>query len=245
MHDSYFLPLIKTFKNLVHFFGVEVVRHNFYHSGDKLLESVLRYYGVNTILDVGANIGQYAKEAIRHGYKGEIHSFEPIPEVFEQLASKARGHSKWKVYPLGVGSKEEDILMNISENLVSSSVLKVGEASLSAESSTRIVRQQKIKVTTLDLFIHDRDLKGEILLKLDIQGYEMEALRGALKSLPSIKLIQAELSFTQLYEGGPLFDEVIGFLKEHAYEVFAIVPGFRDDRSGRMLQADGIFVKKG
>jgi hypothetical protein len=72
----------------------------------------------------------------------------------------------------------------------------------------------------------------------------MEALRGAIKSLPQIKLIQTELSFTDLYESGPLFDEVIAFLREQGYGVFAIIPGFRDETSGRILQADGIFVKE-
>jgi len=242
-HDSFFRPLIKTFKNMVHVLGVDVVKYNFYHSGDKLLERVIRHFNVSTILDVGANIGQYAEEVIRHGYKGEIYSFEPISEVFQRLRKKSAKHAHWKAYQLGIGGKEEEVIMNISENLFSSSFLKVGHASLAADASTRIVREEKIRITTVDSFFKEKAFKPEVLLKLDIQGYELEALKGAIRSLPSIKLIQAELSFTEVYEGGPLFDEVIGFLKGHGYEVFAIVPGFRDDSSGRMLQADGIFVK--
>jgi len=225
-------------------FGVDVVRYNFYHSEDKLLESVIKHFQVKTILDVGANVGQYSEEVIRHGFKGEIHSFEPISEVFQRLLKKTQRHLNWTAYNLGAGNKEEEIAMNISENFVSSSILKVGKASLSAEPTTRITHQEKIKITTLDSFFQSKDLKGEILLKLDIQGYEMEALRGAIKSLPQIKLIQTELSFTDLYEGGPLFDEVIAFLREQGYGVFAIIPGFRDESSGRMLQADGFFVKE-
>ncbi|HTF27963.1 MAG TPA: FkbM family methyltransferase, partial [Flavitalea sp.] len=151
--------------------------------------------------------------------------------------------TNWNVYNLGMGSKEEEVMMNISENFVSSSILKVGEASLSAEAKTKTTHQEKIKITKLDTFLESRVVPKEILLKLDVQGYEMEALKGSIGYLSQIKVIQVELSFTEIYEGAPLYDEIISFLKSHGYEIFSIIPGFRDERSGRMLQADGLFVK--
>ena len=205
----------------------------------------IEQHHVSTILDVGANIGQYSIDVFKHGFKGQIYSFEPIPSVYMELSNTAKKYSMWEVFNLGVGRKEEEIMINVSENFVSSSILKVEEASLSAEPTTRITHQEKVKLTTIDSFVDSHpQLKGEILLKLDVQGYELEALGGALKSLKKIKLIQAELSFTKLYENGPLYDEVAGFLKGQGYEVFTIMPGFRDEETGRMLQADGLFIRK-
>jgi FkbM family methyltransferase len=240
----YLQPIIKSFKSFVHAIGFDIVFYDIYHSQDKLLQTIIREYKIKTVLDVGANIGQYGKELMQHGYKGEIHSFEPITSAYKQLCKNAKQFSAWKVHNIGLGSKEEEVMINVSENIVSSSILKVGHASLSAEAKSKPTHQEKVKLTDLDTFLATMLVQKEILLKLDVQGFEMEALRGAMKSLRHVKIIQIELSFTELYEGGPLHDEVTEFLKEQGYEIFSIIPGFRDERSGRMLQADGIFIRK-
>lgn len=240
-----FRPLIKSVKSVLRFFGADLVGFNFYHSNEKLLQHLINHFRIETILDVGANAGQYAEELVQHGYKGKIYSFEPIPSVFLSLAKTCKKYQNIEVLNFGMGSKEAELTINVSENLASSSILRVNEASLAAEPKTRTTHQEKVLIKTIDSFFNSKSLEEEVLLKLDVQGYELEALRGAILSLPRIKLIQSELSFTKLYYGGPLYDEVVSFLAEQGFEVFTIIPGFRDERSGRMLQADGIFVRKG
>ncbi|HTF31450.1 MAG TPA: hypothetical protein VK625_21480, partial [Flavitalea sp.] len=83
--NSYLQPIIKSVKNIVHSMGFDVVLYDIYHSQDKLLARVIREFGVATVFDIGANIGQYGKELIQHGFTGEIHSFEPIPSVYQNL----------------------------------------------------------------------------------------------------------------------------------------------------------------
>jgi hypothetical protein len=101
----------------------------------------------------------------------------------------------------------------------------VNEESVKAEPTTKFVRNETIRIDTIDSFFGDRSLNSEILLKLDVQGYEMEALRGASGLLSSFKLLQVELSFVRLYEGGPLFNEIVAFLAERGFEIFTIIPG--------------------
>jgi hypothetical protein len=79
---------------------------------------------------------------------------------------------------------------------------------------------------------------------LDIQGYELEALKGARNSLQFIKLIQVELSLVALYEGSPLYKEVIAHIENNGFELYSIIPGFMDAKTGRLLQFDGIFLRK-
>lgn len=235
---------IQGIKKVTRRFGVDIVKHNFYHSDAVLLKHLIRHFNIRTIIDGGANTGQYASDLFAGGFQGEIHSFEPIPGVFASLAQHAKKHPKWSAYGKGLGSKTEQLMIHVSENLVSSSIYKVKEASLQAEPTTRITHEEKIELTTVDEFLSTHAVSEEILLKLDVQGYEIEALKGATASLSRIRLIQAELSLAPLYDNAPLFDEVIAFLKARNFELFTLMPGFRDDETGQMLQADGIFLRK-
>lgn len=245
MHSLYNV-IKKNFKKAIHYLGWEIIRYNVDNSEEVLLQTILEYFNIRTTIDVGANEGQYALGILQQGYKHKIYSFEPIREVYEKLKANSVGYKQWKTFNLGMGGKPGELTMNISENFVSSSILKVEDIALKAQPQTRIVKQQVVKLIIIDDFFlaEEHDFEGEILLKLDVQGYELEALQGAIKSLPRIRLIQAELSFVPVYKGSPLFKDVVSFLEENNFEIYTIIPGFRDAKTGRMLQADGIFVRK-
>ncbi|MEK6780169.1 MAG: FkbM family methyltransferase [Bacteroidota bacterium] len=234
----------KSFKLFAHFFGVELSGYNIYSSEDLLLQTILKHFKITTVIDVGANEGQYALGLISNGFKGKIFSFEPIAIIFHKLSKAAERHNGWSTFNLGIGEKEDEISINVSENFVSSSILEINQTSIAAESKSRFTHQERIRMTSLDSFFANVNIIHEdTLLKLDIQGFELNALRGAKKSLPWIKVIQIELSFVQLYKGSPLFQEVTDFLKKEGFEIFTIIPGFRNAQTGQMLQADGIFVR--
>ena len=234
----------ESIKKVFHWLKLDIKRYNEHNSEELLLQKILRNFGIKTVLDVGANQGQYAQGLIDHGYNGKIYSFEPITSVFEVLNKNSAGNPLWAVFNLGLGAKDEELMINISENLVSSSILKVSKTSTDSEPKTRITHGEKVRLSTLDaLFAKQPAWDSEILLKLDVQGYELEALRGAVKSLSQIKVVQAEMSFVQLYEGAPLYGEVVDFLKGNGFDIFTIIPGFRNGKTGQLLQADGIFVR--
>jgi hypothetical protein len=100
---------------------------------------------------------------------------------------------------------------------------------------------------TIDVRTLDEEFAGvsrgarHVYLKLDVQGYEGAVLDGARRALPSIDTIQLELSLVPLYEGGPLMDEMWARLRGMGYQMVSIEPGFADDRTGLLLQVDGIF----
>lgn len=84
-----------------------------------------------------------------------------------------------------------------------------------------------------------------IYLKIDVQGFELEVLKGATAILSKVKVVQLEMSFVPMYKNGPLFGEILSFLDMIGFELYTIIPEFRNEISGRLLQADGIFVRKG
>jgi FkbM family methyltransferase len=225
--------------------GLEVKRYNFLSAEEPLLKKIISDYHIQTVIDVGANEGQYALQLLNSGYRGNLFSFEPISAPFNVLKARSKGKAKWEAVHAAIGKEDGTLTINVTENIVSSSLYPVGENSISVEPTTRTVRQEDVKVTTIDTFFSgELRLKGEVLLKLDVQGFELEALKGALKNLKNIKIIQIELSFVPLYEGAPLFVEVVSFLEKEGFEIFTILPGFRDRSNGKLLQADGIFIRK-
>ncbi len=83
-----------------------------------------------------------------------------------------------------------------------------------------------------------------ILLKIDTQGYEEQVLKGADEIISKIKGIHLELSIVPLYEGQILFEEMLNQLKEMGFALYHLSPGFKDYRTGRLLQFDGTFFRE-
>jgi FkbM family methyltransferase len=233
-------------KEIICRFGFQIQKHNIQNSQDLLLNRCIIFFQIDLIIDAGANIGQYATGLRKHGYTKHLFSFEPLINAFDQLKTKSAKDNKWEVFNLGVGSSSGQLNINVSENLVSSSFLPVTEASTEAAPKSRFSSTQTVNVVRLDEFLIDRVSGFEnIFLKIDVQGFELEVLKGAEALLSKVKVIQLEMSFVPMYKDGPLFADVLSTLDKLGFEIYTIIPEFRNETSGRMLQADGIFIRKG
>ncbi len=231
-------------KSLVNIFGFDIHRYTFHHVDLLLIRKCMDITGVDLILDIGANQGQFAIALFSSGYKGKISSYEPLKDTFQALKKNARKYSKWSVYNFGVGSKEGTAELYVSSNTFSSSLLEVTDESISAAPESRISRKEVIQLTTLKKIIAENPLSGnKVYLKLDVQGFELEVLKGAEEIPGSIAVIQAELSTLPLYKGAPDYLEVIEFLRKAGFELYSLIPEFRNPSNGRLLQFDGIFIR--
>jgi FkbM family methyltransferase len=226
--------------------GVELKRYNLHTSERALISHIIKHHGIDLIVDVGANVGDYVNDLYEDGYSGHACSFEPVKEVFAKLTNKSKHHSTWKALNIGVGSAHEQKEIHVSGNLASSSLLQVTDKSVKAEPTTRFVRHEKIEIKPLDLVSKEEQFNifKKIFVKIDVQGYEMEVLKGAQQFLPSAYFIQMELSLVQLYEGAPDYLDVIRIMNEKGFDVFTLIPGFRNPETGQMLQADGVFINR-
>jgi len=227
--------------------GLEVRRTRNANIEPTVLKSVLNATGATIILDVGANLGQFGDLAFRGGFKGTLVSFEAIPSVHSRLVRHAKRQAEsWVVAPCAaLGSKRGQIEINIAGNSVSSSLLPMTHAHQEAAPTSKYLDRQLIDMVTLDeLAPTVIPATGPILLKVDTQGYEMEVLKGAASTLRRTVALQLEMSLTPLYEGAPTLVEMVSFMQDQGYDLFSITPGFRDRRSGRLLQVDGFFVRE-
>jgi FkbM family methyltransferase len=200
------------------------------------------------VLDVGANSGQWGDLLFETGFNGQLISFEAIASVHAGLVAHAKRHgASWRVAPCAaLGSERGQVEFNISANSLSSSVLSMRREHVEAAPQSAYVDKQTVPVERLDELASGLvPPDGSLMIKIDTQGYEMHVLKGAGGLLPRVVAMQLELSLVALYEGAPSFSEMIQYMQSIGFDIFNIVPVFKDNRTGRVLQVDGYFIRGG
>jgi FkbM family methyltransferase len=192
------------------------------------------------VVDVGASRGQYATELREHGYRGDIVSFEPVADAFEQLAAMASRDGAWTCHRLALGSAEGEACINVASNLASSSLLEMGAGHRSAAPWVSVVGVEKVRVARLDDVLDD---DRPCLLKLDVQGYEDRVLDGGIATLERAVLLQSELSIAELYDDQAPFRALVDRFDELGLELVDLDPSFCDPTDGRVLQVDALFAR--
>ncbi|MFH0938675.1 MAG: FkbM family methyltransferase [Planctomycetota bacterium] len=175
--------------------------------------------GVETpiIVDGGANKGEITDLFLRQFKNPIIHAFEPIPALAEQLRACYRKVPNVVVHEVALGEEERQVDFHVTQNLVSSSVLKPSATNLLIHRQN-VATMETISVRQTRL---DREITGAVdILKLDLQGFELPALRGCGALLPKIKTILLEVEFLPMYEGQALFGDIDAFLRTNGFQLF-------------------------
>jgi len=223
-------------------YNIIEVNHTGAYVGNRI--KLLKYYGINLVLDVGANIGQYSIYLRKHGYKGKIISFEPLSSAFKQLEQQSKNDALWNAINIALGNKNINSKINISINSKSSSILEIRPKHLEVLPDSAYLGTEEISIRTLDSIFNNYYNQEKVFLKIDTQGFEKNVLDGATKSIENITGIQIEMSIVPLYKDELLFDEMIKYVSGLGFMLMSIEPGFTDQRTGQLLQFDGIFFRK-
>jgi FkbM family methyltransferase len=206
--------------------------------------TALGWLGIDTVLDIGANIGQYGSALRAGGFTGRIISCEPLPDAFAHLARRSGSDERWTALNTAAGDAPGTLEINVSANSYSSSLLPMTNAHTDAAPGSEFVRTETVPVTTVADIVREQAIDpARTLLKIDTQGYEAPVLDGAGPLVGRLAAISLELSFVPLYAGQQLFDDLVDRLRAADYVLYAIEGGFGDRRTGRMLQCDGLFVR--
>ncbi len=201
-----------------------------------------RRLGISLVLDVGANHGQYTRLLRQSGYGGRIISYEPIPEVFDELVHTFRDDKQWQGENCALSRVAGRSAFHVSKNTVSSSLLNVTGLTTEVEPGTTLERNINVEIRTLDDELAKNPSEERIHLKLDVQGGELDALVGGKNALSRINSVECELSFASLYSGQPLYFEVGEFLHRMNFRAVWFDRGFQS-RDGQLLQIDAFFVR--
>ncbi len=226
------------------FFGYQVSRYNPNVVPQIARQRWFEKHGVSVVFDVGANSGQYALELRKHGFRGDIVSFEPLSSAFSKLKENAAGDSKWRTINKALGASVGTTEINIAANSWSSSLLEMLPKHLESAPESKYITKETIAVSTLDAECEEHGISCEsAFLKIDAQGYTFPVLDGAEQGLKKLRGIQVEMSLVSLYQSEPLIEEVIARLREADFTPMLIKPEFGDKQSGQQLQLDGIFFR--
>ena len=206
----------------------------------------LRRQGITpkTVIDVGANAGQFAVAAANIFTGVAIHSFEPDPATAKRLRDSVDGLPNVTVYPIGLDAAEGTAELHVNAHSHSSSMLTLGPVHMTAFPAAREIGTVEVTVSTLDAVFRSQPLEPPVLLKLDVQGYESRVLEGGRETLKRIDYVIAEASFKPMYEGEVLFLDMVALMKDRGFDFLRPVGWLSDPKTGEILQVDMLFARR-
>jgi FkbM family methyltransferase len=203
---------------------------------------VLRSLTADGILDVGANRGQFTL-ACRLAKPGvPVVAFEPIPAEAAVFRLVHGSCSDIQLIETALGPEAGNAALHMSHRADSSSLLPIGEGQRKIFEGTDEVGTINVPVNRLDAFQDRWAGRSRLLLKLDVQGFELKVLEGAVETLTNCAYVYAECSEKELYVGQALFPEVSAFLSRHGFELSS-----RHNEmvvAGESIQADYLFERR-
>jgi FkbM family methyltransferase len=207
-------------------------------------ESALLKIDFATILDVGANTGQFSSAVLSSHPDAMVHAFEPVPECFTILQNRFSGNGKFLAHNVAISDSNTIADFEVNESSASSSLLPLDETHKQMYPNARRTKKIQVNLMTLDSWAEEHQLKKPILLKLDVQGNELRVLRGASKILPHVDYVLSEIIFEPLYKGQASFREIHDALSSFGLEFMDFFAEKRTSDTLRCLFGDALFARK-
>ena len=194
---------------------------------------------IRTVIDVGSHRGQFAVLALARFPLARVYCFEPLQEPREVLFAAVKDdRERVEVFPFAAAAQSSFAQMHVSKAEDSSSLLPIGQTYVTAFPGTEAQGTTSVRTVRVDEVIDS--VEKPCLMKIDVQGYELEVLKGAEELLPAVKYLLVECSFTELYLGQALAGDVVAHLHERRCDLIGVY-GVKRDRVGYCLHADFLF----
>ena len=205
----------------------------------------MKEHDIKTVIDIGANTGQFASWIDKVLPQVALYSFEPLSDCYEQLIQNMKDMPNFKAFNCALGEQDSQHQMYKSGYSPSSSLLPMAETHKKVFPHTKNSTVEEIVVRKLDTVFNEIELEDNILIKIDTQGYEDKVIAGGKEVILRAKVVILETSFEELYEGQSLFGEIYDAMIKLGFEYKGGLDYARKNPAdGRVLQEDSIFIKK-
>lgn len=192
------------------------------------LRRFLAHFRVDCVFDVGANTGQYASRLREIGFKGQILSFEPIPDAAAQLRRRAARDPRWAVIESALDSESRDVCFNVMRSSQFSSLHAPDHSGTAAfVEINKVEREIQVRTKTIAEIFPTLEAQygfGRPFLKMDTQGHDVAIARGAGEAIRKFVGLQSELGLTPLYVGAPDYHEAITFYRSLGFKLSGLIP---------------------
>lgn len=190
---------------------------------------------IQRIIDVGANEGQFAFMARYCWPLAQIDCYEPDPSAYSKLMNLYKNDPKIQVNNYAIGSISGTLKLNLGQVSATNSFL--------VEKNKPSCGSIEVGVKTLNEIYYQQNLENS-LLKIDVQGYELEVLKGASEILGQISFVLVEISLAEIFEGGPSIIDIWQLLTNYGYVYYRIIDQYREPETERIVQMDILFYRK-
>ena len=235
-------------RRLLRRYGWRIGRYDWESSLTAFLAVIFDSLHIDTVIDVGAHRGEYGQTLREMGYNGHILSFEPVRANYEELVARAARDHRWHAYPFALGSKASETEINVLQGTTFSSFLSPSAFGRERfPDHTQLDRVERAAICRLDevlLGITKYFPVGNMYLKMDTQGWDLEVFEGAERCLDRIVALQSELSLQPIYEGMPHFTDALGRFGRVNYRLAALFPVSRN-ADGQLIEADCVLLRDG
>lgn len=196
----------------------------------------------STIIDIGSNKGQFSLLAQKYNPSSKIISFEPLKKPSDIYLKIFKSNKNVKHFNFAIGPIEKNIEMNVSRKIDSSSVLPITSKQASIFKGTELLRKEQVSIKPLDKLISNKEFNGKTFVKIDVQGFELEVIKGCKKYINFFNYIYVECSFIELYEKQSFADEVVSYLEKNDFKLIGVF-NTSYDLDGNSVQSDFLFKK--
>lgn len=199
---------------------------------------------IKTVLDIGANTGQFATLFHRLAPDVRIISLEPLPDCFAVLEKNLATIPGASAYPLAIGAENGKATIHRSDFTPCTSFLAKSDLLDAEFGEGAHIGNVEVEVVRLDDFTDRFDLEDELMIKMDVQGFELEVIKGGTKTFQRAALVATEVCFfPRLYQSQPLFDDIYRALRSMNYVYMGNPEQLAGVKDPRIAEADAVFEK--
>ena len=211
-----------------------------YHS---LYDTLLRHHSITTVLDIGANDGEWSAEMRRLLPQAQVYAFEPLADHHEGLISRFKNDRHFQSFNVALGEKDGEAEIERSSFHPSSSLLPMAALHKELYPKSKETHKEKILIRRLDSIAQELTLTPNILVKMDVQGFEDKVIAGGKETLGKATIVIAETSFVELYKNQPLFGDIHDALRNIGFSYHGNCGEHYSPKTGERIYEDSVFVK--